>query len=152
MLIWTVSHEVKAPNVGSLSLKHSGTELGSCTDTACFQYSSLKGYSGWSRHLWRGQMEQVSLLGEVGYHIPAVLCLENIFIAMYGRSLWKVLFLIQKLPSFKNLPCRVGSKPVHSERRQRRTIHSFRLHILKTKRKNWQKLGCQLFCYLAQWI
>jgi len=75
-----VSLEVKAPNAGSLSAKPNGTELGTCPDRFCFQYSSLKGYSGWSRHLWIGQIEQVSFLGEAEYHITdtVILHLANI--------------------------------------------------------------------------
>lgn len=72
MLILTASNEVKAPNAGSLSTMRSGTTFGNCPDAPCFQYSSLKGYSGWSRHLWISEMEQVSCLVEEGYHIAYI--------------------------------------------------------------------------------
>lgn len=78
----------------------------------------MKGYSGWSRHLWIGQIEQVSFSGEAGYHIPeaVVLCLANLFLAIYRWPSWKALLLIQKLSVPINLPCRFGSKPVHLRR------------------------------------
>lgn len=87
--------KTKHQTLSCLSAKPNST---GCPDPPCFQYSSLKGYSGWSLHLWRGQIGQVSSLSEAGYQITAVvLCPANLFLAIHMWPSWKALLLIQKL-------------------------------------------------------
>lgn len=96
ILVWTALHEDKAPNVECLSAKPNS--IGWLGEPPLFQYSSLKGYSGWSRHLWKGQIGQMSSLGEARYQITAIdLCPANLFLAIYVWPSWKALLLIHKL-------------------------------------------------------
>lgn len=153
MLIWTASHEDKAPNIESLSAEPNST--GWLSRPTSFSVFIIEGIlwmvtppverSDWTSEL----LGWGKISNHCSHPVPSKPLPCSIYVAFMVA-----LLLLWSCSALNNCPCRVGSKPVYLRRTQGRSIfQAYRLHILRRDGENQQDSGCQLFLLfnLGEW-